>query len=78
MAWDIAKANEEWLIDLCHETEKERAVIGVLGDRVTKLSSDIAVKYGLGVTTAEAATQEFAYNSVDYNIVNIPQVYRFV
>lgn len=34
---------------------------GVLeGDRVVKVSQEIAVKYGYGVTAAEAATQEFA------------------
>lgn len=78
MAWDIATANEEWLIDLCHKTEKERGVIGECGDRVVKLFDDIAVKYGHGVTAAEAATQEFAYSSVDVNIVHIPRFYRFI
>lgn len=69
MAWDIATFNEEWLIDLCHKAEKERGVIGGLmeGDRVIKVSDHIAVKYGYGVTAAEAATQEFAYDRVDSN-----------
>ena len=80
MTWDIATVNEEWLIDLCHKIEKERGVIGGLmeGDRVIKVSDRIAVKYGYGVTAAEAATQEFAYNRVDSNIVHIPRVYRFI
>ena len=80
MTWDIATVNEEWLIDLCHKIEKERGVIGGLmeGDRVIKVSDRIAVKYGYGVTAAEAATQEFAYNSVDADIVHIPRVYNFV
>lgn len=48
------------------------------GDRVIKVSDHIAVKYGYGVTAAEAATQEFAYNPVNSNIVHIPRVYRFI
>ena len=80
MAWDIATANEEWLIDLCHKTEKERGIIGgpMRGDRVIRLSDDIAVKYGSGATGAEATTQDFPCNSVDANIVHIPRVYRFI
>ena len=37
MAWDILTANERWLIGVCHNTEKERGMIGGLGDRVIKL-----------------------------------------
>lgn len=81
MSWDIATADEAWLIDLCHQAEKEGGKIGGPprgGDPVIKVSDDIAVKYGMGVTAAEAATQEFAYNSVDPNIVHVPRVYRFI
>ncbi|ELR05315.1 hypothetical protein VC83_01570 [Pseudogymnoascus destructans] len=45
--------------------------------RVIKLSNDIAVKFGRGVTAAEARTHEFAYQNVNPNIVHVPQVYRF-
>ncbi|XHG00228.1 hypothetical protein AWENTII_003695 [Aspergillus wentii] len=69
MTWDIATADEEWLIDLCHKK-------GLEGNRVIQLSNQIAVKYD--VTAAEAATQEFASNTVDSNIVHIPRVYRFI
>lgn len=80
MAWDIATASEECLIELCHKTKKERGIIGGPsgGDRVIRLSDDIAVKYGSSATGAEATTQDFAYNSVDANIVHIPRVYRFI
>lgn len=80
MTWDIATVNEEWLIDLCHKAEKENGISGGLkeGDRVIKISDDIAVKYGYGVTASEAATQDFAYNTVNSNIVHIPRVYRFI
>lgn len=51
--------SRESLISLCERTEEEPGLIGGLkeGDRVIKLSDEIAVKYGYGVTPAEAATQ---------------------
>lgn len=80
MAWDIATASDKWLIDLCHQAEKEGNNIGgeEYGDRIIKVSQQIAVKYGYGVTASEAATQDFAYRSVDPRVVHIPRVYRFI
>ena len=45
---DIATADEEWLINLCHEAEKKGGMIGgeKYGDKVIKISDHIAVKYG--------------------------------
>ncbi|KAJ5451759.1 hypothetical protein N7491_000941 [Penicillium cf. griseofulvum] len=48
------------------------------GDQAVKLSDHIAAKFGLGVCASEAAMQEFAYNTVDRNIVRIPKVYRYL
>lgn len=44
---------------------------------MVKLSENIAVKFGYGVTACEAKTQEFAHRNVDANIVHIPRVYRY-
>jgi aminoglycoside phosphotransferase len=48
------------------------------GDRVIKVSQQIAVKYGYGVTASEAATQDFAYRRVDHRVVHIPRVFRLI
>ncbi|KAJ5621362.1 hypothetical protein N7528_006145 [Penicillium herquei] len=76
---DIATADEEWLIDLCHKAEKDGGMIGGnrYGNKVIKISDRVVVKYG-GVQESEAAIQKFAFNTVDRNIVHIPEVYRFV
>lgn len=80
MSWDIAAASEEWLIDLCHKANKEGGHIGgpMGGDQAVKLSDHIAAKFGLAACASEAAMQEFAYNTVDRNIVRIPKVYRYL
>jgi hypothetical protein len=77
--WDIHTASEEFLIELCEKAEKENGLIGGYtgGDRVVRLSHNIAVKFGPGVMPSEAKTQEFAYRNTDPNIVHVPQVYRF-
>lgn len=38
---------------------------------------EIAVKYGYGVTTSEAVTQEFAYQNVDRSIARVPRIHCF-
>ncbi|OBT86002.1 hypothetical protein VE02_06394 [Pseudogymnoascus sp. 03VT05] len=77
--WDVHTASEDMLTELCHQTEKLNGIIG--GHKgaiqVIKLSNNIAVKVGRGVTAAEAKTQEFAHQNVNPSIVHVPQVYRF-
>jgi thiamine kinase-like enzyme len=77
--WDIQTASEEWLLELCDKVEEENGRIGghQYGDRVVKLSDEIAVKYGHGVKDSEARTQEFAHRSVNPGIVHVPRVHRF-
>ncbi|KAJ8068360.1 hypothetical protein OCU04_003922 [Sclerotinia nivalis] len=79
LSWDINTASEKLLVELCNKLIKEDKIIGGCfgGDRVVRLSDNIAAKFGLGVTASEAKTQEFAYRNVDPNIVHIPQVYRY-
>lgn len=77
--WDVHTASEDMLTELCHQTEKLNGKIGKYKEaiRVVKLSNDIAVKVGRGVTAAKARTQEFAHQNVDPSIVHVPEVYRF-
>jgi len=79
ITWDVHTASEEFLIEFCQQAEKENGLIGGYkgGDRVVKLSNDIAVKFGYGVAASEAITQEFARQNTNPSIVHVPQVYRF-
>ncbi|KAJ5707376.1 ABC transporter integral membrane type 1 [Penicillium malachiteum] len=55
---DIATADEEWLIDLCHKAEKDGGMIGGnrYGNKVIKISDRVVVKYG-GAQESEASIQ---------------------
>ncbi|APA15312.1 predicted protein [Sclerotinia sclerotiorum 1980 UF-70] len=79
LSWDVHTASEEFLAQLCNKLVKEDKIIGGCfgGDRVVKLTDNVAAKFGFGVTASEAKTQEFAYQNVDPNIAHIPQVYRY-
>jgi hypothetical protein len=79
LSWHIHTASEEWLVELCHQAEKENGLLGGYqeGDRVVKLSEDIAVKFGHGVTASESETQKYARQHTNPSIVHVPQVYRF-
>ena len=79
LSWDLHTASEDWLIEVCQRREADSGLIGGHkgGDRVVKLSHDIAVKFGHGVTASEGRTQQFAHLNADARIVHIPRVYRF-
>ena len=79
MSWNIRTASQEWLVSLCQRVQKEKGIVGGLpdGKRVIKISDTIAVKIGYFVTAAEAATQKFAYENINPNVVRVPRVYRF-
>lgn len=47
------------------------------GNSVLKLSDTMAVKFGNGVTKAEANSQEKAYQILDRSIVRVPKVHDF-
>ncbi|KAJ5100295.1 hypothetical protein N7456_006347 [Penicillium angulare] len=77
--FDIDAIDDEALVELCHQAEKKGGMIeGHLhGNRIIKISDQVAVKYGL-VQESEAKTQEFAFNHVDRGVVHIPKVYRYI
>ncbi|KZF21965.1 hypothetical protein L228DRAFT_261210 [Xylona heveae TC161] len=80
MTWDVATADSEWLVNLVHEAERNGAIVGGQEGRtqVVKISEHVMVKYGGLVRISEAATQDFAYRTVDPSVVHVPRVYRFI
>lgn len=72
-ARDIQTTTEEQLISLCEQAKAERIGDNVGGNLVIKVSGEIAVKCGYGVTSAEAVS----YHHLDSSIVRVPRVYRF-
>lgn len=59
--------------------DPNRQVVGgvMYGNRVVKLSEEIVVKFGRGVTVEEVDNQRKALELLDRNIVRVPQVYRY-
>lgn len=47
------------------------------GNKVVRISSQAVVKFGVGVTEAEAINQSKAYELVDPRVVRIPKVHRY-
>ncbi|KAF9888869.1 hypothetical protein FE257_008238 [Aspergillus nanangensis] len=77
--WDVLTASEEFLADLSHKTQENEGRIGgeFGGPGVVKLSPQIAVKLGHGITASEAATQDFAHKNLDPSVAYVPKVYRY-
>jgi hypothetical protein len=59
--------------------DPNRQIVGGLkeGNLVIKLSDDVVVKFGLGVTIEEANNQRRAFELLDCSIVRVPRLYRF-
>ncbi|KAL9127499.1 MAG: hypothetical protein Q9175_007718 [Cornicularia normoerica] len=47
------------------------------GRRIVKISEQVVIKFGIGVTESEANNQREAYLLLDPCIVRVPRVYRF-
>ncbi|KAL2397570.1 hypothetical protein ABEF93_001203 [Exophiala dermatitidis] len=47
------------------------------GRKILKVSADVVVKFGPGVTHQEASAQQLAFQNVNHVVLRIPQVYRF-
>ncbi|KAL3457434.1 kinase-like domain-containing protein [Aspergillus heterothallicus] len=76
--WNVSSSSEEFLVDLCQKTLEEEGSIGDdRGIAVVRISAEIAVKIGRGVTASEAATQAFAQKELDPSIACVPKVYRY-
>ncbi|KAK0111645.1 hypothetical protein ONS95_001989 [Cadophora gregata] len=65
------------IIQRCHHPDRQ--IIGGLtyGDLVIKLSEELVVKFGPGVSVAEADNQRAAFSLLDNSIVRVPRVVDF-
>lgn len=81
MAIDYSSPDsQEDIIQQCAEAHENRS--NVLSRRndvnlVVKLADSVAVKFGIGVTAAEAAAQKFASEQLDRKVVCVPSVVQF-
>jgi serine/threonine protein kinase len=73
----VLNISESEIAKRCFDPNRE--IVGGLlhGNLVVKLSEEIVVKFGWGVTIEEADNQRKAYKLLDRNIVHVPQVYRY-
>lgn len=69
--------SEATLIELCHSGKLPWVGGCEYGDRVVRITSDAVIKFGPGVSRAEALTQDYAYSHIDPTLLRIPRVYRY-
>ena len=66
------------LINYCINPPREHILYDApYGNKIIKISDQIVVKFGVGVTKAEALNQSKAYELVDPRIVRVPKVHRY-
>lgn len=66
------------LIKYCANPPPESILGGApFGNKVVRISDQAVVKFGVGVTKAEAVNQIEVYKLVDPEVVRIPKVYRY-
>jgi serine/threonine protein kinase len=79
MALQYNIATNDEIAQYCSRSNPNRDVISEFegGLSIIKISEDVVVKCGLGVTQWEAQNQQQAYDLIDLTIIRIPRVYRF-
>lgn len=79
MYLDPDTATDEELARYCSRSNPTREVLHELdgGHSVIKISNDVVIKCGYGVTYEEFLSQLKAYDLVDQNIIHVPKVHRF-
>ncbi|RDL37206.1 uncharacterized protein BP5553_04639 [Venustampulla echinocandica] len=62
-----------------HCLDPNREIVGgaLYGNLVVKLSEEVVVKFGRGVSAEEADNQRKAFELLDSSIVRVPQLYRY-
>jgi hypothetical protein len=71
-------STERELIEYCANPPRECILGGApYGNKVVQISSQAVVKFGVGVTEAEAVNQSKAYELIDPQVVRIPKVHRY-
>lgn len=68
----------EELIKYCANPPPDRILGGApYGNKVIKISSQAAIKFGFGVREAESINQSKVYELVDPHVVRVPKVHRY-
>lgn len=67
--------SNQYIIECCHNPNRQ--IIGGYGNPVVRLSQDVVVKSGQGVSAEEANNQRKALELLDSSIVRVPKVYRY-
>ena len=80
MAFDYRSATEHDFFQFCSHLNPTRTVISELegGLSIIKVSSDVVIKCGVGVSQQEADNQQKAFHLIDQTIIRVPRVYRYV
>lgn len=72
------KSPDAELITYCLSGPHDRIIGGVHeGILVVRISEQVVIKFGPGVSKDEAMNQQRAYGLLDHDIVRVPRVYRF-
>ena len=75
---DSCPFNDEEIFHLCQAANVDHLQSREgNGRKVIKISSNLAVKFGLGVTLQEAHSQRYAFQKLNKEIVLVPRVHRF-
>ncbi|MCJ1440495.1 MAG: hypothetical protein MMC23_000979 [Stictis urceolatum] len=74
---DSCTLSDDEIVEFCRSPISQKLSLDSSGRKVIKLTDDIAVKFGLGVTIQEANAQKLAARKVCAEIVRIPRVFRF-
>jgi Phosphotransferase enzyme family len=71
-------STEQDLIEYCANPPHDCILGGApYGNKVVQISSKTVIKFGVGVTEAEAVNQSKAYELLDPKVVRIPKVHRY-
>jgi len=70
----LAWSNSD-IVSLCKDTPHFAGSLH--GNRLTRVSKKLVVKFGIGVRLQEAANQAYARTHVDSTVLYIPQVFRY-
>ncbi|KAK7177888.1 C6 zinc finger domain protein [Paraphaeosphaeria sporulosa] len=80
MVFDYRTASEQDFSRFCSRLNPTRMIISELegGLSIIKVSNDVVIKCGVGVTQQEADNQKRAFHLIDQKIIRVPRVYRYV
>lgn len=74
---DYQNVSKQALVDVCRSNEYPIVGGCEFGRLVVRIAENAVIKYGLGVTASEAATQAYVHRYIDPSIFRVPKVFRF-